>query len=113
MSDTDRPDVKLEHCWDVRMRFELLFVVCDAKVVRMQKLRAWGNIGVGRAVIIMCEKFCRHINRDTLEEWATHYREVTSNELSRGWVISGKCFPKGNSMVTCGMFITAELLKTG
>ena len=35
MSDTDWIDVKLEHSGDARMRFEFLFVVCNAKLVRM------------------------------------------------------------------------------
>jgi hypothetical protein len=36
---------------------------------------------------------------------------VTSNELSRGWVISGKYLPKENSVITCDIFITEMLVK--
>lgn len=33
---------------------------------------------------------------------------VTSKELSRGWVISGKKGPKENSVITCERFMTVK-----
>ena len=44
--ETDGLDVKLEEeSWDTRVGFEYPFVVCDTILVRMERLRAWGNIG--------------------------------------------------------------------
>ena len=37
---------------------------------------------------------------------------VISKELSRGWVISGKCLPKENSVMTCERFMTVKYDKT-
>lgn len=43
-----------------------------------------------------------HPEKNNIRSW------VISKELSRGWVISGKCLPNENSVMTCERFMTVK-----
>ena len=61
------------------------------------------------------DKFYKHMSVSTSAgnsgEASDALSWVTSNELSRGWVISGKYLPKENSVITCDIFITEVLMR--
>jgi hypothetical protein len=77
---TDGLEVKLEEespSREARVGCELPFVVCDAKLLCMQRRGPWCDIGCWNdEVILIRDEFCRHISRSEIfQKRATHYRE--------------------------------------
>ena len=113
--ETDGLNVKLEEdSRDANVVTDFPLVVRHTVLVRMQRFRArcdvcgWDD----SKVVLICNKICK-LSHVTPTECINDIPScVTSKELSRGWVISGKCLPKENSVMTWERFMTTKHINT-
>lgn len=113
--ETDGLNVKLEEdSWDANVVADFPLIVRHTVLVRMQRLRArcdvcgWDD----SKVVLICNKICKLSHVTPTECMNGIPSCVTSKELSRGWVISGKCLPKENSVMTWERFMTMKQIST-
>ena len=89
---------------------QLTCVVRDTVLVGFQRARTRGNVRCRdnvQEILIGNEGYTAKVKLTALHAKFHHLRaSVSSNELSKGWVISGKYGPNENSVITCDKFIT-------
>lgn len=86
-------------------------VVSDTVLVGLQGLRAGCNVRSWDHMekILVRDKCCDRLQSIVEVRGCIDSRSwVSSNELSRGWVMSGKYGPNENSVMTCERFISVD-----